>query len=463
MEHIINSTLDNPQHSMAACLPTDSALLHPQFLFGAATAAFQIEGANATDGRLTTIWDTFCATPGKVLNGDDGAIACDHYRLWSEDLDLVKNLGFGGYRLSIAWARVMDERGLPNERGIAFYKRLLDRLQALNIKAFVTLYHWDLPQYLQDRGGWMNRETAYRFAEYADLMSRELQGRVAAWATLNEPWVIADLGHVAGVHAPGLTDPRMATQAMHHLLLAHGLALPILRANDPGAQVGLVANIGFGEPHRDTPADRHAAALCDAHHNGWVLDPLFKGEYPAALFEMWPGAQPLVLAGDMEIISRPMDYLGINYYMRNVLESDGAHGYRHVQVPDVERTQMGWEVYPDGLRQLLLTLHRRYPNLPPIYITENGLASDDIVQTDQVEDSQRLSYLQRHLGAVDQAIRQGVDVRGYFAWSLLDNFEWSYGYERRFGIVHVDYSTQKRTPKLSALAFQRFLKQRTEL
>ncbi|TCF97262.1 beta-glucosidase [Paraburkholderia strydomiana] len=440
----------------------DSALWRTNFLLGAATASYQIEGAVNEDGRLPSIWDTFCASPGKVLAGDSGAVACDHYHRWESDVDMLVGLGLEGYRLSIAWPRVMDASGAPNRKGLDFYKRLLTRLKEKGITTFVTLYHWDLPQHLEDRGGWLNRETAYRFADYADLMSRELAGTVDAWATLNEPWCSAYLGYGNGHHAPGLANGRFATQAMHHLLLAHGLALPVLRENDPSSQKGIVANIGRGTPNSDSAEDQRAAQLFEIQHNAWILDPLLKGAYPEALFELWPGTEPLILDGDMQIISAPLDFLGINYYFRTNVASDGAHGFTEVPLEGVERTQMGWEVYPDGLRDLLIGFNREYANLPPVYITENGMASDDTVIDGRVNDTQRISFLKRHLAAVDEAIKAGVDIRGYFLWSLMDNFEWAFGYERRFGIVHVDYVTQKRTMKRSAELVSQFLEERKE-
>ncbi|NIE68966.1 GH1 family beta-glucosidase [Burkholderia sp. Ax-1719] len=438
----------------------DSALWRRDFLLGAATASYQIEGAATEDGRLPSIWDTFSATPGKVLAGDTGAVACDHYHRWSGDLDLLKDLNFEAYRFSIAWPRVMEKSGHPNPKGIAFYKRLLERLKEQGIQTYATLYHWDLPQHLEDRGGWLNRDTAYRFADYADLMSRELNGLVDAWMTLNEPWCSAYLGYGNGHHAPGLSNPRYPTQAMHHLLLGHGLATQVLRANDAKSAKGIVANVGRGTPNSPTPADITAARRFEVQHNAWILDPLLKGEYPAELFELWPGTEPLVLDGDMKTIATPLDFLGINYYFRTNVKSDGAHGYTEVPLPDVERTQMGWEVHPDGLRDLLVGFHDTYDKLPPIYITENGMASDDSVQDGEVVDTQRIAFLKRHLAAVDAAIKKGVDVRGYFVWSLLDNFEWAFGYERRFGVVHVDYDTQKRTKKRSAELIARFIAER---
>ncbi|MEX3931672.1 GH1 family beta-glucosidase [Paraburkholderia phymatum] len=442
--------------------PPDSALWRKDFLLGAATASYQIEGAVDEDGRLPSIWDTFSATPGKVLAGDTGAVACDHYHRWESDLDLLKRLNFEAYRLSIAWPRVMDEAGRPNAKGIGFYKRLLGKLKDKGLQTFVTLYHWDLPQHLEDRGGWLNRETVYRFADYVDLMSRELSGHVDAWMTLNEPWCSAFLGYGNGHHAPGRANVRYATQAMHHLLLAHGHGMQALRTNDPASMKGIVANVGRGTPASASEADVRAAHLFEVQHNAWILDPLLKGEYPADLWALWPGAEPLVLEGDLQTIATPLDFLGINYYFRTNVKSDGARGFVDVPLPDVERTQMGWEVCPDGLRDLLTGFDRAYPNLPPIYITENGMASDDTVRDGRVEDTQRIAFLRRHLAAVDQAVKQGVDIRGYFVWSLLDNFEWAFGYERRFGVVHVDYATQQRTVKRSGELIAKFIRERSE-
>jgi beta-glucosidase len=437
--------------------PLGSAMAKPGFLWGVATASYQIEGAIAEDGRLPSIWDTFSATPGKVLHGDTGDVACDHYHRWSEDADLIESLGVDAYRLSIAWPRVMHADGTPNRKGLDFYKKLLQRLADKGIQRMVTLYHWDLPQHLEDRGGWLNRDTAYRFAEYADLVSRELKGLVTAYATLNEPWCSAYLGYGNGHHAPGKSNPRYPTQALHHLLLGHGLALPMLEANDPAARRGIVCNVGRGTTDSDKEVDKIAAHRYEVQHNDWVLEPLLKGTYPAEVFKLWPGTEPLVLEGDMEIISRPLDFMGINYYFRCNLHSDGGTGFVDVPLKDVERTQMGWEVYPEGLEHLLREFKTKYDRLPPIYITENGMASDDVVVDGEVNDEQRQRFMKSHFAAVSRAIDAGVDVRGYFAWSLMDNFEWAFGYERRFGIVHVDYKTQVRTLKRSAQAFQAFL------
>jgi len=454
---------DTPSLADLIAPPADSPMRSRQFIFGAGTSSYQIEGAAHEDGRLESIWDRFCATPGKVLRGENGDIACDHYHRLDEDLDILARLGVDAYRFSIAWPRVMDRAGAPNAKGIAFYQRLLDGLGQRGIQAFITLYHWDLPQHLEDRGGWLNRDTAYRFADYADLMSRALAGHgdIAAWTTHNEPWCAAYLGYGNGHHAPGLNSHRAAAQAMHHLLLGHGLALPALRANAPQAQHGLVANCAPGYAHQGSAEDRHAASLFETFQNRWVLDPLLKGAYPADLWRLWPGCEPLVLDGDMAIIQRPIDYLGINYYSRAVLRSSGPDSFDWVHLPGVERTTMDWEVYPQGLQDLFQALQREYPNLPPLYVTENGMSSHDTVDaTGAVDDRQRQAYLKHHFAACSRAMQSGVDVRGYFIWSLLDNFEWAFGYERRFGLVHVDFDTQQRTLKHSALAYADFLKAR---
>ena len=451
---------DSSRLAQLVAPPHGSQMHQPNFVFGAGTSSYQIEGAAFEDGRLPSIWDRFCATPGKVTRGENGDLACDHYHRFAEDVALLADLGVDAYRFSIAWPRVMHADGRPNPRGIDFYKRLTDALAERGIQAYATLYHWDLPQHLEDKGGWLNRETAYRFADYADLMSRELTGRIAAWATHNEPWCAAYLGYGNGHHAPGHSNTRWGVQAMHHLLLGHGLALPAIRANDPAAQVGIVANVAPGYPATDTEADRHAARQFEAYQNAWVLDPLLKGHYPEALWKVWPGCEPLVLSGDMDIIARPIDYLGLNYYSRSVLRAKGADDFEFVTQTGAEHTTMDWEVYPQGLHDILEAFHQKYPNLPPIYITENGMSSADKVSGGAVDDTQRQSYLKRHFAACSRAMDNGVDVRGFFLWSLLDNFEWAWGYERRFGIVHVDFQTQQRTLKQSALAYKSFLRER---
>lgn len=437
-------------------LPTDSRLQQPSFLFGVATASFQIEGAR--DSRLACIWDTFCATPDKIRDGSNDFVACDHLRLFREDVALIASLGVDAYRLSISWPRVMHADGSLNQQGVDFYIALLDELKAHNIKAFVTLYHWDLPQHLEDKGGWLSRETAYKFAEYADKISLALGDRVYSWATLNEPFCSGYLGYEVGIHAPGLKSKAYGRQASHHLLLAHGLAMPILRKNCPQALIGIVLNFTPAYPLTDSAADKRAAELADEYFNQWYIKPLFDKAYPDSFANLGE-ATPTILADDFAIIAQPLDFLGINFYTRAVYQADAEADFQQVDLPDVVRTDIGWEIYPQAFTDLLVSLQQKY-SLPPIYITENGCAAADILTNGEVADQMRLDYYQQHLLAVDQAIRQGVDVQGYFAWSLMDNFEWAEGYSKRFGIVYVDYTTQQRVIKQSGLAYRDFIQQR---
>ncbi|RFA28605.1 beta-glucosidase [Alkalilimnicola ehrlichii] len=440
---------------MSFALPRDSRLRHPDFLFGVATAAYQVEGASTQDGRTPSIWDTFSREPGRVLNGDNGDIACDHYHRWPQDLDLIQELGFDAYRLSIAWPRIVPERGQVNALGLAFYDRLIDGLLERGIKPVVTLYHWDLPQYLGDRGGWVNRETAYLFAEFADTVSRRLGDRVHAYVTLNEPWCSAFLGYKLGLHAPGLKEPRLGFQAAHHLLLGHGLALPALRANAPNSRLGLTLNFTPNYPASPRYNDHAVALLEDAINSHWFLQPVMEGCYPWLVRQQLAEANPAIYPGDMAVISRPLDFLGVNYYTRSVVRDDGRGRATEAPLQHAERSSIGWEIYPQGMYDLLLGLHRQY-TLPPIVITENGAAD-----VSPQEDTLRCRYHEQHLQAIDRAIRDGVDVAGYFAWSLMDNFEWAEGYSQRFGLVHVDYKTQQRTKKRSAELFRQFLAERT--
>lgn len=440
-------------------LPSSSRLLGSNFTFGVATASFQIEGATQADGRLPSIWDEFCARQGNVKNGDTGMPACDHYNRWQDDIELIRDLGVDAYRLSVAWPRVMTKDGQPNTKGLDFYKQLLDRLQEYGIRSFVTLYHWDLPQHLQERGGWLNRDTAYRFQDYASLVSRELGDRVDTYATLNEPWVSAILGHEVGIHAPGMTDARLARQAGHHMLLAHGLGMQTLRQEAPKAQAGLVLNMGPNTPLTQRYDDRAAAMIGEASMNHWFLEPALEGRYPELFARIHPELMPQVLPGDMDIISQKVDFIGINYYTRGIVSFDNAQWVKGHEAKGAEITDFGWEVYPQGLTDLLVDLDAQY-DLPPLMITENGMAGDDHLDQGRVHDEQRCRYLQSHLHAVHDAIEQGVDVRGYFAWSLMDNFEWAEGYSKRFGMVYIDYDTQQRTLKDSARLFADFLKQR---
>jgi len=433
-----------------------------QFVWGTATSSYQIEGATQEDGRGPSIWDTFSHTPGKTRGGDTGDVACDHYHRYLTDIGLMRDLGLNAYRFSVAWPRIFPRgRGEPNPKGLAFYDRLVDSLLESGITPWVTLYHWDLPQALQDQDGWPNQETAYAFAEYAAYLSRHLGDRVKHWITLNEPWCSAHLGYYAGVHAPGLRDLALSVQASHHLLLAHGLAVPAIRANAPGAQVGITLNLSPGHPASPDPADVAAARRYDGFQNRWYLDPLFGFGYPEDMLELYRQAQaaPTWKEGDLEAIATPTDFLGLNYYSRAVLKHSPEAPYYFDGVRSgQEFTQMDWEVYPDGLRELLVRLAREY-RPKALYITENGAAYPDQLIRGQVQDPQRTHYLERHFTAAWQALQAGAPLQGYFVWSLLDNFEWAEGYEKRFGLVYVDFDTQERYIKQSGHWFRAFLRE----
>lgn len=441
-------------------LPKDSALLTQDFVFGVATSSYQIEGGIHEGGRTPSIWDTFCKVPGKVDKGDNGDVACDHYHLWKQDIEMIADLGVDAYRLSIAWPRILPQDGVVNPEGLNFYEQIIDECHARGLKVYVTLYHWDLPQYLEDKGGWLNRETAYKFAEYADVVSAHFGNKIDVYTTLNEPFVAAFLGYRWGEHAPGIEGDKEGFLASHHLMLGHGLAMPILRKNAPESQHGVVFNASPCYPL--TPQDQSAADYCEAENYHWFVDPVLKGEYPALVKERHAANMPMVLKGDLDIISAPVDYIGINYYSRGVAHYNEHGDIENVKPEGAEYTYIGWEVYPQGLTDLLVRFKDRYDNLPPLYITENGAACNDELRDGAVTDTQRVAYFQSHLEAVDKAIRAGVRVDGYFAWSLMDNFEWAFGYEQRFGIVHVDYATQKRTLKQSAIAYRNMLLERAE-
>ncbi|CAM3717546.1 MULTISPECIES: GH1 family beta-glucosidase [Pseudoalteromonas] len=430
-------------------------MLMPQFVFGVATASFQIEGAR--DTRLPCIWDTFCSKPGAIADNSHGDIACDHVNLWQQDIEMIANLAVDAYRLSISWPRVLHQDGTVNEQGISFYRNLLTALKARNIKTYVTLYHWDLPQHLEDQGGWQNRETAYAFAAYTDVISKELTGLVDSYATLNEPFCSAYLGYEIGVHAPGIKSQQAGRQAAHHLLLAHGLAMQVLRQNCPDTEAGIVLN--FSPSYPLTSADQTAAMLADQYHNQWYIKAVLEGQYPDLLSKLNINVQPVIAPGDMAIISQPIDFIGVNYYTRIHYRNTEDNWFAEANIDNVPVTDMGWEVYPQGLTELLVSLNEQY-QLPKVYVTENGAAMADHLHEGQVADLARVSYYHTHLNAVHDAIIQGVDVKGYFAWSLLDNFEWAYGYEKRFGLVYVDYSNQQRILKESAKQYRRLLQQR---
>jgi beta-glucosidase len=437
----------------------------PTFVFGVATAALQIEGA--ADERGPSIWDSFARIPGSVANADTPDVACDHYHRYEEDLDLMASLGVKAYRFSVSWPRVLPAgRGAPSRVGLDFYKRLVDGLQSRGIEPLATLYHWDLPQALHDAGGWPARETAERFAEFADVMFRELGGDVRRWITHNEPWVTAFLGHAYGTKAPGRRDWREALAVAHHVLLSHGLAVRAFRDSGPrDGLIGITLDFEPGYPLTDSQPDAEAAERWDAFRNRWFLEPVMRGAYPGDLLawlESKLGRLELGAAEDLDVISAPTDFLGVNYYSRTVVAEDrrdGPLGIRHA-APTLPTTAMGWEVVPDVFYDLLVRIGREYDGLP-ILITENGSAYDDPAPTNGVvADSGRLEYLRKHLRAVARAAESGVNVEAYFAWSLLDNFEWEHGYGKRFGIVYVDYATQRRIPKQSALWYRDFIASR---
>ena len=436
------------------------------FLWGTATASYQVEGAVEEDGRGPSIWDTFSHTPGKVRHGDTGDIACDQYHRLEEDLDLMVDLGVQAYRFSVAWPRVQPEGSGPaNQRGLDHYRRLVEGLRARSIEPMLTLYHWDLPQALEDRGGWRSRETSERFAEYAGIVYEALGDSVRLWITLNEPWVSAWMGHGTGVHAPGIRDVSQALAATHHLLLGHGLALENMRSLDrANNQVGITLNLSAVRPATEDAADLEAARRVDGNANRLYLDPLFRGSYPEDMLEHYRSESDFAFVGegDLEKISQPLDFLGVNYYFRNTVvdglrESDLTTAIRFADLNastvlprGAQTTAMGWPVESDGLTELLVRLHREYARLP-IYITENGAAFYDYVDPEGgVDDEERVAFLDAHFRAAHAAIEEGVDLRGYMVWSLLDNFEWAEGYSKRFGIVFVDYGTQRRIPKMSA-------------
>jgi beta-glucosidase len=436
----------------------------PGFLWGAATAAYQIEGAHDADGKGESIWDRFAHTPGKIDTGENADVACDHYHRYAEDVGHMAELGLGAYRFSIAWPRIFpDGGGRPNQRGLDFYRRLVDALHARGITPAATLYHWDLPQALQDRGGWQSRDTALRFAEYAACVFRELGADVPLWVTHNEPFIAAFFGHGNGTNAPGIRSPWAILPAGHHLLLSHGLAVDAFRAivpqaprdGRPAPQIGAVLMVWPHRPASPSAADAAAAARTDGAMNRMFLGPLFRGAYPEEMLAHFArrGMRPPVRPGDMELISRPIDFLGVNTYTHVVSAADPRDliiGARQLDGrPPV--TAMGWEIDPacilDALRKA-----REYTDLP-LYITENGAAFADPAPgpaDDVVEDPERVAYLRAHIAACRQAIDEGIDLRGYFVWSLLDNFEWNHGFSKRFGVIYVDFATQRRVWKRSA-------------
>jgi beta-glucosidase len=459
---------------------TESGSRFPEgFVWGAATAAFQIEGAVHEDGRQPSIWDTFSRIPGKITNGDTADVATDHYHRVDADVRLMADLGLPAYRFSVAWPRIVPTgSGRVNGKGIDFYSRLVDRLLEARIQPILTLYHWDLPQQLENLGGWTSRDTAWRFAAYAEVVAKALGDRVPAWTTLNEPWCSAIFGYGNGWHAPGIVDQNAAFTAAHHLLLAHGLGVRALRDSLPAtAAVGITTNHAPIRSRTDRPEDVVAARHADGALNRLFLDPIFRGEYPS---DIVADTQPavdwgFVRDGDLAIINGPIDFLGVNYYAPSVASGVGDPDNQPTEDPSddplaatgpspwpgttlaysqplegLPRTAMGWPIEPSGLTDVLTRIAREYTDIP-LYVTENGAAFDDIVgRTGEIDDLERISYLQGHIQAVADAISAGVDVRGYFVWSLMDNFEWAFGYTKRFGLLYVDYDTLDRTPKASA-------------
>jgi len=424
------------------------------FLWGAATSAYQIEGSPLADGAGPSIWQRFCRTPGLVRDGDTGDVACDHYRRFKDDVALMRDLGLQAYRFSVSWSRVLPEgRGRVNAAGLGFYERLVDELLTHDIVPMVTLFHWDLPAALDDRGGWLNPDIASWFADYAQILYRQLDGRVQHWVTLNEPWVVTDGGYLHGALAPGHRNRFEAPIATHNLLRAHGAAVQAYRASGKH-KIGLVVNLEPKYAASDSAEDKAATARADAYMNRQYLDPALLGSYPEELREIFGEAWPEWPAKDFELIKQPLDFVGVNYYTRNVTRSDGASWPLRaspVRQPQGTYTETGWEVYPQGLTDTLVWVRQRYGN-PVLYVTENGAAFFDppVAEDGVVEDSLRVAYLRKHIQAVHLGIAAGADVRGYFVWSLFDNFEWALGYSKRFGIVHIDYATQRRTLKASA-------------
>jgi beta-glucosidase len=438
--------------------PAQTNQFPADFRWGAATASYQIEGATDEGGRSESIWDRFCAQPGNVRNGDSGAIACDFYHRYPDDVALMRELGIDVFRFSIAWPRILPEgRGRVNEAGLDFYDRLVDELLASEIEPFVTLYHWDLPQVLEDAGGWPERSTAEAFAEYAEVVARRLGDRVTNWITHNEPWVVAWLGYGWGVHAPGRKSRADALAAAHHVLLSHGLAADVLRREVPDATVGITLNLTHYYPGTDSPEDVAAAREADGELNRWFLDPLFRAEYPADMLEHFGADVPAMRDGDLETIAAPLDFVGVNYYRREVVRRSSNGDRLLVRQPHSVYTDMDWEVSPEGMFDLLERLRDDY-SPAAIHVTENGAAFGDVRGHDgEVHDPERQAYIAEHVATVGRAIAAGVPVKGYFVWSLLDNFEWAHGYCKRFGIVFVDYPTLERVPKASFYWYRDFI------
>jgi len=431
------------------------------FLWGTATSSYQIEGAYNEDGKGESIWDRFCHTPGKIHKGDTGDVACDHYHQYREDVESMKKLSLKAYRFSISWPRVIPKgKGIINEAGLDFYDHLVDELLKADIEPFITLYHWDLPQVLQEKGGWVNRDLIGYFADYAAVAAHRLGDRVHYWITHNEPWVASFLGYGFGMHAPGIKDFTTAIQVSHHLLLSHGKVVEVLRSlGDEKTMVGITLNLSPVYPVSQKEEDIRAAKIYDGCLNRWFLDPIFKGAYPLDMWEYYNDKVPQVLPEDMSIISRRVDFLGVNYYTRSVVKADPRKpfGIFLLKPKGAEYTDMEWEVYPEGIYEILKKVQNDY-NPQAVYITENGAAfSEKLDKEAKVKDPRRINYLKGHFSFAHKAIEEGVKLGGYFVWSLMDNFEWTYGHSKRFGLIYVDYPTQKRIFKESAYWYKKVI------
>ncbi len=432
------------------------------FVWGTATASYQIEGGYNEDGKGESIWDRFCRTPGKVQDGDRGDIACDHYHRYRDDVKLMKSISLNGYRFSIAWSRIFSQgEGQVNQHGLDFYERLVDELLDCGIEPFATLYHWDLPQALQEKGGWANRDTVGYFKDYAAEVSRKLGDRVHFWITHNEPWVVSFLGYHSGIHAPGIKNLSMALKVSHHLLLSHGETVAILRDNgDEKTQVGITLNLHPVYPASESEEDKKAVERYDGHLNRWFLDPIYKGSYPEDMLALYGDKAPEVQTQDLEHISAKIDFLGLNNYTRFVVKADEKEaflGLSLVKPTGAEYTEMDWEIYPMAIYEILKRIHNNY-GAPVIYITENGAAfPDKIDKNGQVNDESRIGYLKGHFLQAHRAIEEGVKLSGYFVWSLLDNFEWAHGYSKRFGLIYTNYPTQKRIIKASGWWYKKVI------
>jgi len=430
------------------------------FLWGTATASYQIEGATQADGRGESIWDRFSATPGKVLNGDTGDPACESYYRYQEDIALMKAMNSTAYRFSIAWPRIIpDGDGAVVEAGLDYYERLVDALLEAGIMPVATLYHWDLPQALQDKGGWANRATIDAFLRYTDVTVSRLGDRIPYWATFNEPWCVSILSHEMGEHAPGVQDRKIALQVAHNVMVAHGKAIPLIRDRSPNSKASIVLNMEAAYPATDSEADQKLSEIYHARYNRWFIEPIMGKGYPQNAWDDYGDDVPDIQPGDMETIQQPLDFLGLNYYTRQVLhDPNGGEGKRLHERDNDNVSARDWEIYPQGLYDLLTWIHKEFPEIPEFYVSENGMACHDTVENGAVHDPERIGYIKQHLGAVANAIDAGVPLKGYFAWSLMDNFEWACGYDSRFGLTYVDFDSQERILKDSAHWYGRVAK-----